>query len=74
MSALDVEVADFISKKTLMKQLKGKTVILVTHSLQNLKKADYIYVMDQGEIAEEGTFEEIKDTELYQKFMELDEV
>ena len=74
MSALDAKVGAFITQETIMKQLKGKTVILVTHGLQYLKYSDYIYVMEEGEIAEQGEFEQIKDTELYQKFIQIEEV
>ena len=74
MAALDGKIGAFITEETIMKQLKGKTVILVTHSLQYLKYSDFIYVMEQGEIAEKGDFEKIRNTELYQKFMKLGEV
>jgi ATP-binding cassette subfamily C (CFTR/MRP) protein 1 len=73
MSALDAKVGAFITEETIMKQLKGKTVILVTHGLQYLKYSDYIYVMEKGEVALEGGFEEVSGTELYLKFLELDE-
>ncbi|MGD8164341.1 heme ABC transporter ATP-binding protein/permease CydC [Pantoea sp. FN0307] len=36
-----------------------KTVIMVTHRLQGLDKVDRIYVMDQGEIIEQGTHVEL---------------
>lgn len=45
--------------------------------MQYLKFADYIYVMDEGRIVDEGEFEDIKDRGiggLYEKFLELDEV
>ena len=74
MSALDAKVAAFITQETILKQLKGKTIILVTHSLQYLQCSYYIYVMDEGEIAEQGNFEQIKETELYKKFIQLVEV
>ena len=74
MSALDAKVGAFITQQTIMQQLKGKTVILVTHGLQYLKYSDYIYVMDQGEIAEQGDFQQIQSTELYQKFLKLEDV
>ncbi|KAF7319425.1 ABC protein [Mycena chlorophos] len=35
---------------------KGKTVILVTHALHFLPLCDYIYVLDHGKIAREGTY------------------
>jgi ATP-binding cassette subfamily B protein len=37
-----------------------KVSIIITHRLYNLKFADRILVMDQGEIVEQGTFEELK--------------
>ena len=74
MSALDGKIGAFISEETILKQLKDKTVILVTHGLQYLKHADYIYVMDEGAVKQEGTFEEVKNTELYHKFQELEMV
>ena len=74
MSALDAKVGAFISEETILKQLRSKTIVLVTHSLQYLKYADYIYVMDEGRIMKEGTFEDVKDTELYHKFQELENV
>ena len=38
---------------------KGKTVIVVAHRLSTVKNADKIVVLDKGEIAEEGTHEEL---------------
>lgn len=61
-------------EETILGQLKGKSVVMVTHGLQYLKYTDYIYVMDEGKIKLEGDFSKIKETELYTKFLELDEV
>ena len=36
--------------------LADKTRVLVTHALHVLDKTDYIYVMDNGVIVEQGTF------------------
>ena len=74
MSALDANVGAFITEETIIKQLRSKTVVLVTHGLQYLKYADYIYIVDEGEIVKEGSFEVIRESELYNKFMELEEV
>lgn len=61
-------------EETILKQLRGKSVILVTHGLQYLKYSDYIYVLDKGKIAFEGKFKDVQNSELYIKFLELDEV
>ncbi|RDX46560.1 multidrug resistance-associated ABC transporter [Lentinus brumalis] len=39
--------------------LADKTRVLVTHALHVLDKADYIYVMDEGAIVEQGTYAEL---------------
>lgn len=39
--------------------MKDKTVILISHRLSACKKMDRIYVMEDGEIAEEGTHGEL---------------
>ena len=36
--------------------LADRTRILVTHTLHVLDKTDYIYVMEDGNITEEGTY------------------
>lgn len=36
---------------------KGRTTIAIAHRLSTLKSADYIYVLDDGRIAEEGSHE-----------------
>lgn len=74
MSALDAKVGAFITEETILNQLKDKTVVMITHGLQYLKHSDYIYVMDEGEMLLEGKFKDVQNSELYQKFLELDEV
>ncbi len=38
-----------------LNQHKGITVIYITHHIDEVKEADYLYVMDQGKIALQGT-------------------
>jgi len=57
-SALDAN-AEFALYKNLKEQLGNKMVILISHRLYNLKFADHIYMMDEGEITEEGSFEQL---------------
>jgi len=40
-----------------LKEFKGrKTMIVIAHRLSTIKNADYIYVMDEGKVAEEGAY------------------
>lgn len=57
-SALDAQ-AEFDIFKQIRKMADSKMVILITHRLYNLKIADYLYVMQEGKIAEEGTFNDL---------------
>ena len=36
-----------------------KTVLLISHRLANVTWADHIYVMEQGNVVEQGTHEEL---------------
>lgn len=71
LSALDMDVADKIMEEAICKNLKGKTRIITTHAIHYLKYADYVYVLDKGRIKLEGTYDKIKDSEL---FLELQRV
>lgn len=57
-SNIDVE-----SENAIMEQIKelarNKTVILISHRLANVAEADWIYVLRQGILAEQGTHEEL---------------
>jgi ATP-binding cassette subfamily B protein len=52
-------IGEFTIIENLKNNLKDKIIILITHRIYNLKKADYIYNMNEGKIVEEGTFEEL---------------
>ncbi|KAI0717423.1 multidrug resistance-associated ABC transporter [Cerioporus squamosus] len=51
--------------------LANKTRVLVTHALHVLDKTDYIYVMDEGRIVEQGTYADLMtDGQAFSRLME----
>ena len=59
-SALDSKSEKFI--KNSIDRLKGKmTIIIIAHRLSTIKDVDYLYILDKGEIIEEGTYKSLKD-------------
>jgi ATP-binding cassette, subfamily B, bacterial len=57
-SALDA-VSEQLILKTLRKLGQGKTVVLISHRLSTVQWADWIFVLDRGKLAEEGTHESL---------------
>jgi len=39
--------------------MEGRTSFVIAHRLSTIRKADKIYVLENGKIAEEGTHEEL---------------
>ena len=63
-SNIDKDSEDLILN--LIQKLKEKmTIILITHRLNTVLQADYIYYLDNKKVAEEGSFEEISKGELF---------
>ncbi len=57
LSAVDSHVGKKLLDNCLLNgPLSDKTRVLVTHSLHVLDKTDYIYMMDEGVIVEQGTY------------------
>ncbi|KAG8813820.1 hypothetical protein FRC19_002163 [Serendipita sp. 401] len=60
LSAVDAHVGKRILDDCLTRgPLAGRTRVLATHALSALPKVDYIYVMEKGEIVEEGTYRDL---------------
>ncbi len=57
-SALDSESEQLV-QEALDNLMKGRTSIVIAHRLSTIRKADKIYVLDQGKIVEEGTHSEL---------------
>ncbi|KAK4055919.1 hypothetical protein OIO90_003176 [Microbotryomycetes sp. JL221] len=59
LSAVDAHVGAHLVTNVIQGELKHKTRILVTHALHVLPLADWIVVMDNGVIAEQGTYDQL---------------
>ncbi|XP_067258367.1 ATP-binding cassette sub-family C member 12 [Chanodichthys erythropterus] len=59
LSAVDAHVGKHIFEECIKKELKGKSVILVTHQLQYLEFCDEVLLLDNGEIKEAGTHSDL---------------
>jgi len=57
-SAIDSATEDEISK-AIQRAEQGRTTILITHRLSKIRWADYILVLDKGQIAASGTHDEL---------------
>ena len=64
LSAVDPQVANHIFDKCIKGYLRDKTVVLVTHQLQFLPKADQILVLDEGKNIKTGTYEEVTNSDI----------
>ncbi|KAI0491898.1 hypothetical protein KFK09_026160 [Dendrobium nobile] len=58
-SAVDAHTAAILFHDYVMSALENKTVILVTHQVEFLAEADGILVIEDGEITQTGTYEEL---------------
>lgn len=57
-SALDSESEKIIKQS--VDQLKGSTtVVIIAHRLSTIRDVDYVYVLDQGCVVEQGTYDEL---------------
>ena len=66
-SNIDVESENDIMNE-ILSLTKTKTVILISHRLANVVKADTIYVMTKGQVAESGSHKELlRNGDVYEK-------
>jgi subfamily B ATP-binding cassette protein HlyB/CyaB len=57
-SALDYE-SEHIIMRNMQQIAQGRTVLMITHRLANVRNCDNIFVLDKGLLCEEGTHEEL---------------
>lgn len=71
-SSLDAE-SEKLVQDALDKLMEGRSTIIIAHRLATIRNVDRIYVLDDGQIAESGTHDELVDKEggIYQKLIQL---
>ena len=60
LSAVDAHVGRSLFEDCICDYLKEKTIILVTHQLQYLNSVDNVYVLSNGTIEVEGSFQDLR--------------
>ena len=70
-SSLDTE-SEKLVQEALDELMKSRTSIVIAHRLSTIVNADKIYVIEHGNIIEEGTHKELLDSSgMYKKLYEL---
>ncbi|EAR90721.2 ABC transporter C family protein (macronuclear) [Tetrahymena thermophila SB210] len=60
LSALDIGVATFIARECFNGMLKSKTRVIFVNNLIGMENADIIYIIKDGEIVQQGKYQQIK--------------
>jgi ABC-type multidrug transport system fused ATPase/permease subunit len=57
-SALDAE-SEHLVQEAIDRAMKGRTVLVIAHRLSTVRNADKVIVINDGDVAEEGTHDEL---------------
>lgn len=67
-SALD-SLSEKIIINHFIKKIKNKTIIIVSHKINLLKKVDKIFLIDDGKIKATGNYNQLKFNKIFKKFI-----
>ena len=67
---MDVHVGKFMMTETLLKYVREKTRILITHALYYLKYVDKVLIVEDGRIVEQGSYDKIKNSARFREIYE----
>ncbi|WP_444684148.1 ABC transporter ATP-binding protein [Alkalicoccus luteus] len=59
-ASIDTETEQLI-QRALEKLLHGRTAVMIAHRLSTIREADHIFVLEQGQILEQGSHDELID-------------
>ena len=70
-SSVDTETESLI-QAAIERLVKGRTTFAIAHRLSTLRKADKLIILDKGGIAEQGTHNELLESDgLYKRLVEM---
>ena len=70
-ASVDTDNESYI-QEAISELVKGKTLLVIAHRLNTIQNADQILVIDNGQIAQQGTHEELlKQPGIYQEFVNI---
>lgn len=70
-ASVDTDNESYI-QEAINELVKGKTLLVIAHRLNTIRQADQILVIDNGQIAQQGTHEELlKQPGIYQDFVNI---
>ena len=70
-ASVDTDNESYI-QEAISEPVKGKTLLVIAHRLNTIQNADQILVIDNGQIAQQGTHEELlKQPGIYQEFVNI---
>ena len=70
-ASVDTDNESYI-QEAISELVKGKTLLVIAHRLNTIQNADQILVIDNGQIAQQGTHEELlKQPGIYQDFVNI---
>ncbi|GBG79806.1 hypothetical protein CBR_g30069 [Chara braunii] len=72
LSAVDPEVGKHLFEECILGYLKGKSVVMVTHQLQYLPRCDRVILMQDGEMKDIGTYEELQKRVDFHGFIDVE--
>lgn len=73
-SALDTESEQWV-QSAINRLMLGRTAVVIAHRLSTIRHASRIVVLDEGQIAEEGTHDELMQREgLYKKLVDMQDL
>ena len=70
-ASVDTDNESYI-QEAISELVKGKTLLVIAHRLNTIQNADQILVINNGQIAQQGTHEELlKQSGIYQDFVNI---